>query len=111
MKTNNEECSIIYCTFSSEKEAEEISSILVAKKLCACVNLLSPIKSIYSWQGKIESSKEVPAFIKTKKELFEEVKSEIKQNHSYETPCIIEIKITNGDKDYLNWLENSVKTI
>ena len=34
-------------------EAKKIGRILVEEKLVACTNIISPIHSIYSWQGKI----------------------------------------------------------
>lgn len=110
MKNNQPNFCIIYSTFPTKAEADKISSILIEEKLCACVNIFAPIDSVYLWQGKVEKSKEIPVYIKTKDNLFGKVSTIIKQNHSYDTPCIVKIKIEDGDKDFLNWLDNSVET-
>lgn len=93
----------VYSTFPNKKEAKKIGEELVRKKLAACVNVF-PIDSIYSWQGKIIKDKEFAAIIKTKKENFKKVEKFILENHSYDTPCILEISLTRVTKKYLNWL-------
>jgi hypothetical protein len=54
----------MYVTASSEEEAMKISNSLVSKNLAACVNIIPQIKSVYMWEGKLESSSEVLMMIK-----------------------------------------------
>jgi len=96
----------IYSTFSNKKEARKIGGGLVRKKLAACVNIF-PIDSIYRWQGKIVKDKEFAAIIKTRKQNFKRIEKFILENHSYETPCIIEIPVGRANKKYLNWLNKN----
>ncbi|MDP2967410.1 MAG: divalent-cation tolerance protein CutA [bacterium] len=93
----------IYSTFPNKKEVKEIGERLVKNKLVACVNIF-PIESIYFWRNKIIKDKEFAAIIKTKKENFEKVEKFILENHSYDTPCIIEIPLGRITKKYLSWL-------
>lgn len=93
----------IYSTFPNKKEVKEIGERLVKNKLVACVNIF-PIESIYLWRNKIIKDKEFAAIIKTKKENFEKVEKFILENHSYDTPCLIEIPLGRITKKYLNWL-------
>jgi len=93
----------IYSTFANKKEVKEIGERLVKNKLVACVNIF-PIESIYSWRNKIIKDKEFAVIIKTKKENFEKVEKFILENHSYDTPCIIEIPLGRVTKKYLSWL-------
>ncbi len=97
----------VYSTFSSKKEAKEIGERLVRKKLAACVNIF-PIESIYSWQRKIAKDKEFIAIIKTKKENFKKIEKFILENHSYNTPCILEIPIGRVTQKYLKWVDKNV---
>lgn len=99
---------IIQTTCSSKKEAKKIAKLLVKEKLAACVQL-SKIKSIYSWENKLCVDKEVRLNIKTKKENFKKIQRKIKENHSYDLPEIIEIKITNGSLEYLQFIEGNTK--
>ena len=96
----------VYSTFPNKKEAKKIGERLVQKKLAACINVF-PIESIYSWKGKIIKDKEFGAIIKTKKGNFKKVEKFILENHSYDTPCILEIPISRVTKKYLKWLQKS----
>ena len=99
---------IILTTVSSKKEAEIIGSKLINMKLAACVNIIPNIKSIYRWEGKINKDSEYLLIIKTVKRAEEDVFENIRKLHSYDTPEMISIPITGGEKSYLNWLSKSV---
>lgn len=58
--------SFIYITCADESEAETVGSMLVERRLVACVNILPGMKSIYWWQGKLERGKEVVLIAKTR---------------------------------------------
>ena len=99
---------IIQTTCSSKKEAKKIAKLLISKKLAACVHILK-IDSIYSWENKICEDKEHLLFIKTKKENFKKVKRKIKENHSYDLPEILGIKITKISKEYKKFIGDNTK--
>lgn len=98
---------IILCNTNSIDSAETIATFLVKEKLAACVNIVPKIKSIYTWQNKIEKEDEVLMLIKTKQSLFAKVKEKIILLHPYDVPEIISINIQDGAKDYLNWISNN----
>ncbi|NJM62881.1 MAG: divalent-cation tolerance protein CutA [Oscillatoriales cyanobacterium RU_3_3] len=94
---------VVLVTAGSEAEAEKIARSLVENKLAACASL-SPIRSIYSWQGEIRSDSEWQLVIKTDLAKFEDLKTKIQELHSYEVPEIIAIPIVAGSKAYLDWM-------
>jgi periplasmic divalent cation tolerance protein len=95
-------------TTSSIKEAEKIAAALVDKRLAACVTIVPGAKSIYTWKGKREKSKEVLLLAKAKKENFKKIAKEVKALHSYEVPEIISILLNDGNKDYLDWINKGL---
>ena len=97
----------VYSTFPTKKEAKRIGERLVRKKLAACVNIF-PIDSVYLWKQKLVKDKEFAAIIKTKKENFKKIEKFILKNHSYDTPCILEIPVGRVTKKYLNWLNRTI---
>jgi len=100
---------IILSTINELNKAKEISKHLLQKKLCACVNLIPKITSLYTWKNEFVEDNEILMLIKTKENLFEAVKNEINKLHPYETAEIISFEIKNGNKDYLNWIfENTI---
>ena len=55
----------VYAVFANADEAERIGRTVVEERLAACVNIFWPIRSIYHWQGKIETADESAAIFKT----------------------------------------------
>ena len=94
----------IYLTVPTSKEAKKIVASLLAKKLIACANILPHMESFYRWKGKIEHANEVVVILKTRKTLFEKVKKDILENHSYENPCIVALAIEKGHQPFLQWI-------
>lgn len=102
---------VIMVTASSRRECGKIARRLIEEKLAACVNISQPIQSVYRWEGKIEQSKEFLLFIKTKRDLFPQVRAEIALVHSYHTPEIICLPIIDGSPNYLQWISDSVRPV
>ena len=98
-----------YITCANIKEAKKISSFLVRKKLIACANIFNNIQSVFLWKDKVNFSKEVIIIGKTTKKLQTKIISEVKKIHSYDIPCIVFYKISSGNKEFLNWINKSVK--
>jgi periplasmic divalent cation tolerance protein len=98
---------VVLMTAPKEEEAAKIAMALVGNRLAGCVNMIGPIRSIYSWQGKIEDDKEVLLIAKTAKRLFKRLVKKVKELHSYTVPEIIAIPIVEGDTDYLKWLKEA----
>ena len=85
--------------------AVKISEILVKSKLAACVNISSPIRSIYFWKGVLNRDDEVLMIAKTRADLFgDDFIQIIKDNHPYQVPEIIALPILDGSDDYLSWI-------
>ena len=100
---------IVFMTASSIEEAEKIANSLVGKRLAACVQIISEIKSTYWWEGKICNEKEVFFIAKTTARLFSELAEEVKQLHSYKVPEIVFVTVQDGLKDYMDWISEVTK--
>lgn len=97
----------VYMTAGSAAEAERIAEDLVGSRLAACVNILSPIRSIYRWKGEICRDDEIAFIAKTDEDRFEALAERVRRLHSYETPCIVALPIERGDADFLAWITAS----
>ena len=100
---------VVFVTAANLKEARKLSNGLIQAKLAACVNIVSNIKSIFFWQGKIDSAKEVLLIIKSKKSKLNAIIKQVKSSHSYEVPEIIALPIVAGEKKYLRWIDESLR--
>jgi periplasmic divalent cation tolerance protein len=95
---------LVYTTFPSIGEAERAGRALVERRLCACVNILPGIVSLYWWQGAIERGDEVVMIIKTRATLTEPVGAVLRKLHSYTTPAFLVMPIESVDPDYHAWI-------
>ncbi|OGW43905.1 MAG: cytochrome C biogenesis protein CcdA [Nitrospirae bacterium RBG_13_41_22] len=95
---------VVFITAPNEDEAAKISKALVEARLAGCVNIIKNIRSIYSWQEKIEDEKEVLMIVKTQKPLFDSLMKKVEELHSYKVPEIIALPILDGSVEYLKWL-------
>lgn len=95
----------VYITCPDRTVAETIARACVTERLAACANIGSPITSLYTWKGVIETAEEIPLFLKTRAALFDKLTARVKSLHPYETPCIIATELVAVDAAYAQWLE------
>jgi periplasmic divalent cation tolerance protein len=98
----------VYAVFADAEEAERIGRAMVEERLAACINILGPIRSIYRWQGAIESANEIAAIFKTSSGAVDALIARITEMHSYEVPCVAAWAGDNVLAAYADWVERSV---
>ena len=98
----------VLTTVEREEEAAALASELVERRLAACVQIVGPIASTYRWKGEVQRAQEWQCWIKTRRDLYDEVESAIRRLHSYELPEIIALPIIAGSTDYLEWVGENV---
>jgi periplasmic divalent cation tolerance protein len=84
--------------------AEKLAQVLIESRAAACVNVLAPCRSIYRWQGAVETATEIPLLIKTTRAAYPQVEEIVRVQHPYAVPELIAIPITHGLPAYLDWL-------
>jgi periplasmic divalent cation tolerance protein len=104
MDENKQRVVFVYTTHPSLVEAERIGRELLERRLCACVNILPGMVSLYWWQGAIERGEEAVMIIKTRAALAEPVRAVVRQLHTYTTPAILVLPIESVDPGYEEWL-------
>ncbi|HEX6217769.1 MAG TPA: divalent-cation tolerance protein CutA [Sphingomicrobium sp.] len=98
----------VYAVFANGEEAERIGRQMVEERLTACVNILGPCRSIYRWQGSVESADEVAAIFKTTDRQAEALMTRIAGLHSYDVPCVVVWPIDKLLGAYAEWVEGNV---
>jgi periplasmic divalent cation tolerance protein len=95
---------VVLSACGSAEEAANVARALVERRLAACVNIVSGIRSIYRWKGVVEEAAEWLLVIKSRRPLFGPLVEELRKVHSYETPEVIALPIVVGAASYLEWL-------
>ena len=98
----------VYAVFANAEEAERIGRAMVEQKLAACINIFPHIRSIYRWNGKIETADEVAAILKTHHWQSDALIERIAAMHSYDVPCIAVWPIDKILGRYAEWVEDNV---
>lgn len=98
---------IVFITAPEEDTAAKIARALVESRLAGCVNIIRNMRSLYSWQGKIEDESEVLMIAKSQKHLFRSLMKKVRELHSYSVPEIIAMPVVEGSEDYLMWLREA----
>lgn len=105
---NHSSYCMILTTAGTQEEAENLATMLVKEQLAACVQI-TPISSTYTWQGSLQKETEWLLLVKTRIDLYQEVEDALDVHHSYETPEIIQLPITQGSMAYLSWVNENTK--
>ena len=101
---------VVFVTAKDKKEGLKIARILVEKKMAACCNILTGIRSVYRWQGAVQEDGEIPLIIKTTAELYPALETYLRSRHPYELPEILALDVVAGLPDYLQWVVQSTST-
>jgi periplasmic divalent cation tolerance protein len=97
---------IAFCT-APRDDAPKIARTLVAEKLCACVNLMSGVSSVYRWKGEVTEDGETLLIVKTTRARFSELAARLSALHPYEVPELIAWPVECGLPPYLDWVRAS----
>jgi periplasmic divalent cation tolerance protein len=89
-------------------DADPLARALIDLGLAACVTILPGVQSVYTWDGKIESSREQQLVIKTTRDRVAALWTAMKARHPYGVPEFIVLPIVDGNPDYLRWVGESV---
>jgi periplasmic divalent cation tolerance protein len=95
---------LIYSVFPNRAVAEKIGRALLEARLAACVNIFPPMTSLYEWEGKLETSRETAAIIKTRRALADQLVETARPLHPYTVPCFLVLPVEGGNPAFLDWV-------
>ena len=100
---------VVLVTAASKWQASRIGRALVRAELAACVTIVSGVRSIFRWEGKVSEEREALLIMKSRTDLFGRLAAEVKRLHSYKVPEVIAFPIMQGSSDYLDWIQKSTR--
>jgi periplasmic divalent cation tolerance protein len=99
----------IVFTIDDTEKAKDLVRGLLELKLVACGTIIPNCASIYWWEGKVTEGRENCVVMKTNEKHYLSVEKYLKANHPYTTPEILVLPIVDGNRDYLMWIDESLK--
>lgn len=97
---------LILCTCPDAEVAEKLARALISQELAACANILPGVRSVYQWQGEIETAQEHLLLVKSHQGRYAAIEATLKSLHPYQLPEIIAVAIESGSPDYLKWIDS-----
>ena len=99
---------IVLVSAPTGEKSAAIAKALVEQKLAACVNRIPGVRSTYVWQGQLVEEAEDLLLIKTDKTKFKALVKAVKALHPASVPEVLALRVKEGERNYLNWLLESV---
>ena len=87
----------------------DFTRALVRDRLVACGQHITPVRSIYMWQGAIEESVETRVALHTRASLVPAVLERTRTEHPYDVPCVLALAVDQVNPDYLAWVVTSTR--
>jgi len=98
---------VVFCTCPLDA-ADGLADMLLTRRLAACVTRVQAMESRYWWQGEIHHATETLLVIKTRRDRFSALDAAVLELHPYDVPELIALSITDGSKNYLRWINESL---
>lgn len=99
---------MVYTTYPTAESAYATARYIIEKRYASCVNVLSPAKSFYEWEGQVKEVAEVCMIAKTNEENWENLRKALEQTHPYEIPAISAIPMSDANSSFLDWIDQQV---
>jgi periplasmic divalent cation tolerance protein len=87
----------------------DFTRALVRDRLVACGQHITPVRSIYLWQGGIEESVETRVALHTRASLVPAVFERTRSEHPYDVPCVLAVRVDQVNPDYRAWVIASTR--
>ena len=102
---------VAYVSLPEYDLAKKIGTILVEKRLVACAKIINNLESIYIWEDKLNTEKELYLMLKSSEEKVPEIKKILDEFHPYEVYEFIYFDIKGGNEKYIDWMHDTMNPI
>lgn len=94
---------VCYTTVSRIPEAESLAEDIVKSRLAACVQIDSPITSVYRWKDKVEKEEEIRIVLFALESALPKLETFVADRHPYDTPKWVCCRAEKVSEKYLKW--------
>lgn len=102
------EVRICFMTTPDAEVAERLVRTLVDERLAACGNILPQVRSIYHWEGRVETATEAVVMLKTTAAAVASLVERVRELHPYDVPEVLTVAVDGGLESYLDWVAGAV---
>jgi periplasmic divalent cation tolerance protein len=103
MSTDDQLCEVIV-TAPGREWLIDLCHKLVEAQLAASAHVIHPVTSVYRWDDTIHETTEARAFLRSRRDLLDDLIAFVVSRHPYEVPNITAVPIVAGNPEYLAWV-------
>jgi periplasmic divalent cation tolerance protein len=100
----DEECCEVVITAADADWLAGFTRDLVEERLAACGHLVTPIRSVYRWEGAVHDEAEARVALHTRRSLVPAIVARTGEAHAYDVPCVLALPVVDGNPAYLQWV-------
>ncbi|WP_040789552.1 divalent-cation tolerance protein CutA [Nocardia paucivorans] len=82
---------------------------LVEARLAACGNIISGVRSVYRWDGRVHDDTENLVVLHTRRSLVPAIIERADAEHSDETPQVLAVPVVDAHPGYRQWVFDSTE--
>jgi periplasmic divalent cation tolerance protein len=110
---SGDEVVLVLCTAPAQpapgqRSARQLAEALVEARVCACVNVVPGIASVFRWEGKVDHAAEELLLAKTTRAMVPHLRERIAALHPYSVPEMLVFAAVDGLDAYLRWVGEAV---
>lgn len=94
---------IAWTTVETTTDAESLAREIMDSHLAACVQMDSPVRSMFRWKGKLETSEEIRLWVKYPAGNEEALQRLVNTHHPYEVPQWVSVDAETMARAYGEW--------
>lgn len=101
---------VVLCNCAPD-QASELAHTLVSEGLCACVNVLPGVRSVYEWAGEICDEVESTLIIKVADHGVSALRDRIVHLHRYDVPevVVLDVDEARSHAPYVDWVRQQTR--
>ncbi|GAA3887941.1 divalent-cation tolerance protein CutA [Saccharothrix violaceirubra] len=96
-------CEVII-TASDAEWLVRFTRSLVEDRLVACGQHITPVRSVYRWDGEIQEDTEARVALHTRADLVPAVVERVNREHPYDVPCVLAVPVFASNPAYAQWV-------
>lgn len=93
----------LHTTVATRADAQRLADVAVARSLAACVQI-TPIESVYRWQGALQHESELRLLFKTTEAALPALQALLLEMHPYELPALYAVAVDVASPAYRDWV-------
>jgi len=93
----------VYTTVATADDARALAHAIVGQGLAACAQI-TPIESVYVWDGAVQQSLEMRLLFKTTDAMYPSLEAALRARHPYELPAIHAVAWAQVEPAFAAWV-------